>query len=238
MLPIISDDPDALAHSPLKNWIPDAGTSDGTGVQTLDPFGPWFLESTIPLPDCSSALQFSTSHEKANISVVHSLKVILRVERGDDEYVDSKGVRKKFDIIVEAPMHILSCRTAQANALPSYSTVPSQVNNPFDTGGEISVNSSAFHPHELSDNERHVVHYRGVTALTVTPVGRHSHIRNNHNGSVAPAVSDAQLQEAVLQGGGAGALGPSEPAPPTYEYVRMHPDDGREPPRALSVEVV
>ena len=82
----------------------------GSGISTLDPLGPWLLESTLRVPDCSSALHFSTAHDQANMTVVHSLKLCLRVERGDDEVLDTKGNRKKFDIIIDAPIHILSVR--------------------------------------------------------------------------------------------------------------------------------
>lgn len=240
MLPIISDDPDALQQSPLRDWIVDSASTDGTGIQTLDPFGPWILESSIPVPDCSSTLQFSTSHEKANISVIHSLKVVLRVERGDDEYVDAKGQRKKFDIIVEAPMHILSCRTATANSLPTYSTNANQTTNPFHAHNVISIDSSAFHPHELSDAERHIVHYRGTnTTLAVVHARATSAGRNNQHPphsmtAAATGVSDDQLQQALLQGGGAVA-DPVGPPPPTYEYARTHPNESAASSRRTSM---
>lgn len=230
MLPIISDDPDAIAHSPLKDWITDATTTDGTGIQTLDPNGPWFLTNNIPVPDCTSTLQFSNSHEKANISVIHSLKIIMRVERGDDEYLDSKGDRKKFDIIVEAPMHVLSCRTAAVNTLPTYTSNPSPITNPFDGHGDISVDSSAFHPHELSDSERHTLHYRASTGHSIVPhLGHH-----NRQASAAEAtgISDSQLETALLQG--SGVINPGPP-PPSYEYVETHPDDVYRPPLSVAV---
>ena len=233
MLPIISEDPDAIAHSPLKNWIVDATTTEGTGIQTLDPNGPWILSNNIAVPDCTSSLHFSTSHEKANVSVIHSLKIIMRVERGDDEFLDSKGDRKKFDIIVEAPMHILSCRTAAVNSLPTYTSSPSPVTNPFDAHGEISVDSSAFHPHELSDAERHTLHYRGASLSIVPHRGAH----NRHNAphsmtAAATGVSDLQLQEALLQGGGVETVGPP---PPSYEYVETHPEEGYTTPLTVAV---
>lgn len=234
MLPIISDDPDAIAHSPLKDWIADATTTEGTGIQTLDPNGPWVLSSNIAVPDCTSALQFSTSHRKANIAIIHSLKIIMRVERGDDEYLDSKGDRKKFDIIVEAPMHILSCRTAAVNALPTYTTAPSPVTNPFDAHGEISIDSSAFHPHELSESERHALHYRSVGGHSLVP-HRAQHNRHHTMGSMSAevtGVSDVQLQEALLQGSGAVISGPP---PPSYEYVATHPDEAYPPPLSVLV---
>ena len=37
------------------------------------------------------------------------MKIVMRVERGDDTFVDLKtGKRKQFDIVVQTPVHILS----------------------------------------------------------------------------------------------------------------------------------
>lgn len=60
----------------------------------LDPIGPWHLDGVLQLPDCSNKLNVTTNHDKANISIAHTLKIMMRVERGDDEYLDSKGNRK------------------------------------------------------------------------------------------------------------------------------------------------
>lgn len=46
------------------------------------------------MPECATRINFSTHHEKANITVSHMLKIMLRVERGDDDFLDSKGKRK------------------------------------------------------------------------------------------------------------------------------------------------
>jgi hypothetical protein len=74
--------------------LTDSSDATDTTPSLLDPFGPWRLESNLRLPDCASGLKFSTAHEKANITISHMLKVMLRVQRGDDEFLDSKGNRK------------------------------------------------------------------------------------------------------------------------------------------------
>jgi len=66
----------------------------------LDPLGPWHLEKNLQIPDCATQIKFTSKHEKTNITVGHWLKVIIRVERGDDVAVDAKGRRKQFDIIM------------------------------------------------------------------------------------------------------------------------------------------
>ena len=115
LLPIISDDPNAARDSPIAPMALQAalndpnhgifdidGQDDGMYAALLDPLGPWHLEKTLPLPDCSSMMRFTTRHENTNISVAHWLKVVLRVERGDDVMMDGKGRRKQFDIIMWA----------------------------------------------------------------------------------------------------------------------------------------
>ena len=68
-------------------------------MTALDPIGPWQLEGSLKVPDCNSILAFSSSNEQANMSIIHSLKICLRVERGDNDFLDSSGNRKKFDIV-------------------------------------------------------------------------------------------------------------------------------------------
>jgi len=70
------------------------GPTIDTTPSLLDPDGPWHLEHNLQLPDCSSKINFSTHHEKSNIAISHVLKIMIRVERGDDEFLDSKGKRK------------------------------------------------------------------------------------------------------------------------------------------------
>lgn len=114
LLPILSDDPDVLVNHPLRDFFINASSSDGAFLPisslcvpdpdascpvrrhavSTRPIGPWHLDGLLQLPDCSSKLCVSTNHEKANISISHTLKIMMRVERGDDEYLDSKGNRK------------------------------------------------------------------------------------------------------------------------------------------------
>ncbi|ORY70767.1 or S-antigen, C-terminal domain-domain-containing protein [Leucosporidium creatinivorum] len=120
LLPILSDDPNAIADHPLAAFFINPTSSEDATPSLLDPLGPWNIESYLKLPECTTKVNFSTNHDKANISVSHILKVMLRVERGDDDFLDSKGKRKLWDVIIESPIHILSCRCT-ANILPAYS---------------------------------------------------------------------------------------------------------------------
>lgn len=224
LLPIVSDSPNALQLSPLRDWIVDPASTEGSGISTLDPLGPWLLESTLRVPDCASALHFSTAHDQANMTVVHSLKLCLRVERGDDEVLDTKGNRKKFDIIIDAPIHILSCRTRQAHHLPTYTTSPSAEQNALASGtdGSTSHSEAAFHPHELSEAERlnhaHQVRPAAAAQSHMPAVPLSAFVPLARNGTSHPF-------RAAGEAGQAGASASGYLPPPTYEYARAHPEE-------------
>jgi len=116
VLPVFSDNADALLHSPLTPWIINATSNDGEAAcawlgrfvrltlptdhapSLLDPIGPWELETDLQIPNCKSRLHFSCKHPSANMEMTHILKLVLRVERGDREELDSKGQPKKVCI--------------------------------------------------------------------------------------------------------------------------------------------
>jgi hypothetical protein len=111
LLPILDDSPEAIRHSPLADWLINPTSSDDTTPSCLDPLGPWELESLVRVPGVESGIKFTTTNPKSNIAITHIVKVVLRVDRGDDEYMDAKGKRKKWDIIVEANTHLLHVST-------------------------------------------------------------------------------------------------------------------------------
>lgn len=110
LLPILSESPDAIRESPLSAWMINPTSSDDTTPSCLDPLGPWELEGVVRVPRIDSGIKFTTTNPRSNLAVTHIVKVVLRVDRGDDEYLDAKGRRKKWDIIVEANTHVLSVR--------------------------------------------------------------------------------------------------------------------------------
>lgn len=119
LLPILSEDPNAAKSSPLAELarvaylnnpserpefdleMSDRELADDNMLAGLmDPLGPWHLEQFMTVPDCAVRIRFTSKHDKTNISTTHLLKVTIRVERGDDVAMDSKGRRKQFDIIM------------------------------------------------------------------------------------------------------------------------------------------
>ncbi|KAH9067647.1 hypothetical protein EDB87DRAFT_1584443 [Lactarius vividus] len=87
--------------------------------------GPWTLQMNLKVPNESRTLHFSNKNRRAPIQISHILKIVTRVERGDDKVMDPKtGKRKRFDVILRVPVHILSSlASAQHVALPRYTEI-------------------------------------------------------------------------------------------------------------------
>ena len=88
--------------------------------------GPTEMEFSVQLPGCQdnldkespSHLNFDTTY--TNVQVHHWIKIVMRLSKPDDV---EPGKRRHFEISIDSPFHILSCRASQANtALPAYSS--------------------------------------------------------------------------------------------------------------------
>jgi hypothetical protein len=120
ILPLPADDVNAFRKSPLYPLlINDEGLSLEQHPQShlseiasemassfMGP-GPWVLQFDAKLPADCAELHPTNQNKKSNIIVSHMLKIITRVERGD-ESIDTHGHRKLFDIVVQSPVHVLS----------------------------------------------------------------------------------------------------------------------------------
>ncbi|TFY51059.1 hypothetical protein EVG20_g11187, partial [Dentipellis fragilis] len=122
ILPLDSNDAAAWSNSPLSTLITPEDDASEMAASFMGP-GPWTLHATLKLPEACGLLHFTNRNKKSNIQIQHTLKIVLRVERGDDLHVDAKtGKRKLFDIVVQTPVHILSCLcSSQYMYLPRYS---------------------------------------------------------------------------------------------------------------------
>ncbi|KAH0419948.1 hypothetical protein KCU90_g10187, partial [Aureobasidium melanogenum] len=114
-----------------------ARAAAGETVQTSDPtnllgnlegenVGPTEMEFNVQLPSCTSnrereratRLHFDTTYQ--NIQVHHWIKIVMRLSKPDAE---NPGKRRHFEISIDSPFHILSCRATQANtSLPAYTS--------------------------------------------------------------------------------------------------------------------
>jgi len=110
ILPLQSDDPDALRHSPLFALVNPGDDISEVASNLMGP-GPWTLHRDLKLPNSCSQMKPTNRNRKSNITVTHTLKLVMRVARGDDLFIDGKtGKRKQFDVVVQTPVLILSVR--------------------------------------------------------------------------------------------------------------------------------
>jgi len=88
--------------------------------------GPTEMEFNVQLPSChtmkdrdrTQKLHFDTTY--SNIQVHHWIKIVMRLSKPDAE---NPGKRRHFEISIDSPFHILSCRATQSNiSLPAYTS--------------------------------------------------------------------------------------------------------------------
>ncbi|KAF8070739.1 hypothetical protein FPV67DRAFT_1041012 [Lyophyllum atratum] len=122
ILPLDSDDVDAFRNSSLFALVtPDDDPSE-MASSLMGP-GPWNFHQDLQLPTSCSVMRITNKNRRSNVVITHQLKCVMRVERGDDLHLDPKtGKRKLFDIVIQTPIHILSCRcNPEWSSLPRYS---------------------------------------------------------------------------------------------------------------------
>ena len=108
ILPLPTDNPEALRYAPIYALV-DPNDDQTQVASSLRGPGPWMLHKNLKLPGSCSQMKFTNKNRKSNIIVTHTLKLVMRVERGDDFFMDPKtGKRKLFDIVVQTPVLILS----------------------------------------------------------------------------------------------------------------------------------
>ncbi|KAJ6631582.1 hypothetical protein B0H10DRAFT_1772333 [Mycena sp. CBHHK59/15] len=122
ILPLESNDVDALKKSPLLAFTAPGDDLSELASEWMGP-GPWTFHQDLRLPSSCGVLRFTNKNKRSNMCVTHLLKCVMRVERGDNEAMDmNTGKRKLFDIVVQTPVHILSCRcNPEWMSLPRYS---------------------------------------------------------------------------------------------------------------------
>lgn len=109
ILPLESDDTEALQKSPLYGTLVNADDDLSEVASSLLGPGPWSFHCDAKLPQSCKLVRFSNKNRKSNMQTTHILKFVMRVERGDDSIMDPKtGKRKLFDIVVQTPVQILS----------------------------------------------------------------------------------------------------------------------------------
>lgn len=122
ILPLESENVDAFRSSPLYALVTEDDSESEMAENLMGP-GPWTFHQELQLPPSCKMLHFTNKNKRSNITVAHTLKLVIRVQRGDDEAMDERtGKRKLFDIVIQTPVHILSCRCdPDWISLPHYS---------------------------------------------------------------------------------------------------------------------
>ncbi|KAL4934702.1 arrestin family protein [Aspergillus undulatus] len=96
--------------------------------------GPTEMEFNVQLPSChemrnrdeSQRLHFDTTYE--NIQINHWIKIVLRLSKQDER---DPGKRRHFEISIDSPFHLLSCKATQGNIyLPAYTSPNSEPATP------------------------------------------------------------------------------------------------------------
>ncbi|KAG8991489.1 hypothetical protein FRB94_012468, partial [Tulasnella sp. JGI-2019a] len=154
LLPIFSNSADAASSSVLAPFV-EADNVSEVAEHLLTLAGPWAVHFTMKVPNCTTKIHFTNKYSNAKISVSHVIKVTLRVDRGDGD-VDAKGKRKQFDIIIECPVQLLSCRcNSEWINLPTYSSFPldtQQQSHGCVCRANIEANGSQVQPNGLHDD--------------------------------------------------------------------------------------
>lgn len=133
----------------------NAGVSGGANESLLGNIdgasnaGATEFDMEVKLPGCNASgkdkIHFDTTF--ANIKVHHWIKVVLRLSKADPQPNDP-AKRRHFEISIDSPVHLLSCRCTNANTqLPTYSDSSLAVNARLpcpcgNTTGEVSTISA------------------------------------------------------------------------------------------------
>ncbi|TBU31123.1 hypothetical protein BD311DRAFT_148572 [Dichomitus squalens] len=184
ILPLLSDDPDVLRQSPLAEVV-DSDLDLGEALSSYMGPGPWTIRKDLQLPKEGNVLHITNKNKQSNISVGHMLKIIFRVERGDDQALDpTTGKRKLFDIVVQTPVHILShlCNPDHT-ALPPYSRLPDSSITSVITNRDAGLHVAPVLPLVADLGPSSITHRRSASATPLmhrevypAPTPRPAHI--------------------------------------------------------------
>ncbi|KAF9031228.1 hypothetical protein BDZ89DRAFT_1131959 [Hymenopellis radicata] len=225
ILPLESDDPEAFRQSPLHTLIGPEDDISEMASSLMGP-GPWSFHQDLKLPNSCRLLHFSNKNKKSNIVVSHVLKCIIRVESGDPTSMDPKtGKKKLFDIVVQTPVHILSCRcNPEWTSLPHYTRsfedpasvahqCPCQKTNPLHLHHKARAPPSPTQaPLEQTSTRHSIDSDSGASAVESHPVDPNT-MRSLRN--VDSVMGRTNLYERLVSG----REGVSGEAPPAYESV-------------------
>ncbi|KAG2347465.1 hypothetical protein BDR05DRAFT_927310 [Suillus weaverae] len=218
LLPLISDDPEAFRKSPLYRLLNANDDVNEMAMAVMGP-GPWAFHHELQLPQHCSLIHFSNRNKKSNVTVSHTLKIVIRVERGDDGATDLQTKKMRlFDILVQTPVRILSCHCTPAwTSLPRYYEVlerdfdGNRVSCPCDLRAERSSHCGP------NDSELHTpVSLNRVVSIDSTVSSAENHLPAGHSGTLVQTLAGRSTQYERLVSGMESEVGE---APPAYESI-------------------
>ncbi|WFC99826.1 hypothetical protein MYAM1_002572 [Malassezia yamatoensis] len=147
LLPILAEQDDPLAASPLRPYVEAAAESnaaqaDSILVAPLDPNGPWelFMNLRVSMAH-QKKVNISCQHPKSNITVQHLLKLTVRVERGDAHPASEQEKQRRIvDIVIGVPITLTHSHTSlEWISLPSYESARDEPPAAHDLLPPVSV---------------------------------------------------------------------------------------------------
>ncbi|GES89834.1 cyclin binding protein [Rhizophagus clarus] len=127
-----------------NNTFIQEGTSSSAQIQDDDETLFYHKNISLPIPKCTSPICFS--YKSSSINISHYLKFIFTVKPSNNDE-NGKKKKKKFDIKVDVPITILSCRCAEdlpqyEDDSPSYESPPSYEQSTRRQSQRYSINNN------------------------------------------------------------------------------------------------
>ncbi|KAG1824348.1 uncharacterized protein BJ212DRAFT_1319518 [Suillus subaureus] len=218
LLPLISDDPEAFRKSPLYQLLNAHDDENEMAMAVMGP-GPWSFHHEVQLPQHCSLIHFSNRNKKSNVTVHHTLKIVIRVERGDDGATDPQTKKTKlFDIQIQTPVRILSCHCTPAwTSLPRYYEVLERDFNRKRVSCPCDLQASHSSHCGPNDSELHTpVSLNRVVSIDSTVSSAEHHSTVGHSRMLVQTLVGRSTQYERLMSGMESEVGE---APPAYESI-------------------
>lgn len=211
---------------------------DLSGAQNI---GPTEMEFLVRLPGCNGRekerIHFDTTYK--NIQVHHWIKIVMRLSKTDPA---DPAKRRHFEISIDSPLQILSCRAGGANtALPAYTA---RDLGPCETGtggrGECTCPPAPTHKHkgllrERVERQSFPGQISTSSSTPELPSLQHPHHHDSRSStSSSPSISAAAAAGAIGAAGGMPYLRPIHLI--RYPSTNPPPFDADVAPPSLGIE--
>lgn len=97
LLPVFGSEATAFLQSPFSEGLPPQTNLSEVAAAFMGP-GPWVFQRDLQLPETCSEVHFTNNNISGNITITHSLKFVVAVDRPDTE----KGRKRKCSEITES----------------------------------------------------------------------------------------------------------------------------------------